>query len=120
MSNSIRPPSFDDDGSGTGVATKTKPKTKRPALYRVLLLNDPTRGVDVGTKQDIYRLLAELTAQGVAIVMLSTEVDELVELMERVLVFREHELFAELPREALSASRLVATFFGQEHARVIA
>jgi ATP-dependent Clp protease adaptor protein ClpS len=40
MSNSIRPPSFDDDGSGTGVATKTKPKTKRPALYRVLLLND--------------------------------------------------------------------------------
>jgi len=40
MSNSIRPPNFDDDGSGTGVATKTKPKTKRPALYRVLLLND--------------------------------------------------------------------------------
>jgi ABC-type sugar transport system ATPase subunit len=86
------------------------------AQPRVLLLNDPTRGVDVGTKQDIYRLLAELTEQGVAVVLLSTEVDELVELMERVLVFREHELSAELPREALTPSRLVAAFFGQEHA----
>ena len=40
MSNSIRPPSFDDDDNGTSVVTKTRPKTKRPALYRVLLLND--------------------------------------------------------------------------------
>jgi ABC-type sugar transport system ATPase subunit len=81
---------------------------------RVLLLNDPTRGVDIGTKKDIYRLLAELTAAGVAVVMLSTEVDELVELMDRVLVFREHEVFTELPRAALTPGRLVAAFFGQE------
>ena len=40
MSNSIRPPGFDDDDNGTSVVTKTRPKTKRPALYRVLLLND--------------------------------------------------------------------------------
>ena len=40
MSNSIRPPNFEHDDSGTGVATKTRPKTKRPQLYRVLLLND--------------------------------------------------------------------------------
>jgi ABC-type sugar transport system ATPase subunit len=85
------------------------------AQPQVLLLNDPTRGVDVGTKQDIYRLLAELTAQGLAVVMLSTEVDELVALMERVLVFREYEVFAELDREALSARSLVAAFFGQHH-----
>ena len=84
---------------------------------RVLLLNDPTRGVDVGTKQDVYRLLADLTSRGVGVVMLSTEVDELVELMDRVLVFREHELFAELPRIALTPQRLVAAFFGQEEGR---
>src|SRR5919197_4039818 len=81
---------------------------------RVLLLNDPTRGVDLGTKRDIYRLLAELTTEGVGVVMLSTEVDELVELMDRVLVFREHEVFAELPRTALTPGRLVTAFFGQE------
>ncbi|MBO0682110.1 MAG: sugar ABC transporter ATP-binding protein [Candidatus Dormibacteraeota bacterium] len=81
---------------------------------RVLLLNDPTRGVDLGTKHDIYQLLAELTAEGVGVVMLSTEVDELVELMDRVLVFREHEVFAELPRAALTPGQLVTAFFGQE------
>ena len=46
--------------------------------------------------------------------MLSTEVDEHVELMDRVLVFREGELEAELPRSALSRSALVASYFGQE------
>ena len=65
---------------------------------RVLLLNDPTRGVDVGTKTDIYHVLTRAAADGVAVVMLSTEVIELVELMDRVLVFREGELFRELPR----------------------
>ncbi len=82
------------------------------ASPRVLLLNDPTRGVDHGTKQDIYRLLADLTAAGVGVVMLSTEVDELVRLMDRVLVFREQELFTEVRRRALTSARLVAAFFG--------
>jgi ABC-type sugar transport system ATPase subunit len=81
---------------------------------RVLLLNDPTRGVDAGTKHDIYDLLARLTGEGLAVVMLSTELDELVELMDRVLVFREQGLFAELSRAAATREALVAAFFGQE------
>ena len=56
---------------------------------KVLLLNDPTRGVDIGAKRDLYDLLLDLAGKGVAIVMLSTEVDEHVELMDRVLVFRD-------------------------------
>ena len=84
------------------------------AKPRILLLNDPTRGVDLGAKRDIYDLLAELTADGIAVVMISTEVDELIELMDRVLVFKEGELEAELPRSALSRSALVASYFGQE------
>jgi ABC-type sugar transport system ATPase subunit len=83
---------------------------------RVLLLNDPTRGVDVGTKRDIYRVLSEAAAQGVAVVMLSTEVLELIELMDRVLVFREGEVFTELERSALTRSRLVASYFGRQEA----
>jgi len=81
------------------------------AQPRVLLLNDPTRGVDIGAKRDIYRLLESLAAEGMAIVMLSTEVDEHIELMDRVLVFREHELAAEIPRAELSRERLVQAFF---------
>lgn len=82
----------------------------------VLLLNDPTRGVDPGTKQDLYRLLRRLASDGLAVVMLSTEVSEHVELMDRVLVLREHELCAELRRESLTASALVASFFGRHDA----
>ena len=70
---------------------------------KVLLLNDPTRGVDIGAKRDLYDLLLDLAGQGVAVVMLSTEVDEHVELMDRVLVFREGAISKELTRDELSA-----------------
>jgi ABC-type sugar transport system ATPase subunit len=80
---------------------------------KVLLLNDPTRGVDIGAKRDIYALLAELTEKGVAVVMLSTEVDEHIELMDRVLVFREGSLSATLTRAELTRRSLVAAFFGR-------
>ena len=79
---------------------------------KVLLLNDPTRGVDIGAKRDLYALLLDLAAEGMAIVMLSTEVDEHVELMDRVLVFREGRIAAELPREELSRRTIVGAFFG--------
>jgi ABC-type sugar transport system ATPase subunit len=81
---------------------------------RILLLNDPTRGIDLGAKRDIYVLLDKLAADGVAVVMLSTEVDEHVELMDRVLVFREGTVGAVLDRDRLSRAALVSAFFGQE------
>jgi ABC-type sugar transport system ATPase subunit/ribose/xylose/arabinose/galactoside ABC-type transport system permease subunit len=76
---------------------------------RVLLLNDPTRGVDIGAKRDIYLLLRELAASGLAIVMLSTEVDEHIELMDRVLVFRDGGPAAVLSRAGLSGAGLSGT-----------
>jgi len=81
---------------------------------KILLLNDPTRGIDLGAKRDIYALLNQLAADGVAVVMLSTEVDEHIELMDRVLVFREGTVGALLDRDQLSRKALVAAFFGQE------
>jgi ABC-type sugar transport system ATPase subunit/ribose/xylose/arabinose/galactoside ABC-type transport system permease subunit len=79
---------------------------------QVLLLNDPTRGIDIGAKRDIYALLRELAASGMAIVMLSTEVDEHLELMDRVLVFRDGRPAAELGRDQLSRASIVREFFG--------
>jgi ABC-type sugar transport system ATPase subunit len=79
----------------------------------VLVLNDPTRGIDIGAKRDVYRLLIQLASEGVGIVMLSTEVDEHIELMDRVLVFRENELFIELQRDNLNRNSLISGFFGQ-------
>jgi ABC-type sugar transport system ATPase subunit len=80
---------------------------------RVLLLNDPTRGIDLRTKRDVYALLRGLASAGMAVVMLSTEVDEHVELMDRVLVFREYGLATELRRGELDRARLVTAFFGE-------
>lgn len=81
---------------------------------RVLLLNDPTRGIDIGAKNDLYALFGALAAEGLAVVMLSSELDEHVELMDRVLVFREHELFWEFERSDVTRERLVAAFFGEQ------
>lgn len=81
---------------------------------KVLLLNDPTRGVDIMTKREIYATLEKLCADGMSVVMLSSEVDELVELVDRVLVFRDQEVFAEIPRARLTTQAVVAAYFGQE------
>ena len=62
----------------------------------VLLLSDPTRGIDVGTKQEIYTLVRQLASEGVGIVFLSTDVTEIVGLCDRVLVMSHRVVVAEL------------------------
>jgi ABC-type sugar transport system ATPase subunit len=79
---------------------------------RVLLLNDPTRGIDLGAKRDLYGVLERLAAGGVAVVMLSTEIDEHLALMDRVVVFRDGSPVAEISREQLTRNGLVSAFFG--------
>jgi ribose transport system ATP-binding protein len=62
---------------------------------RVLLLDEPTRGVDVGARSELYRLIHELAATGVAIVLVSSEIPEVLGLADRVLVLREGDVVAE-------------------------
>jgi len=81
---------------------------------KLLLLNDPTRGVDLGAKRDIYRVLFDIAASGVAIVMLSTEVDEHLELMDRIVVFRENSIASQIARAGASRKQLLASFFAAE------
>ncbi|KOP26582.1 D-ribose transporter ATP-binding protein [Hapalosiphon sp. MRB220] len=63
---------------------------------RVLMLDEPTRGVDIGAKSEIYRIMSELAAKGVAILMVSSELPEVVGMSDRVLVMREGQLVGEL------------------------
>ena len=70
----------------------------------------------MNAKRDLYRLLWNWPRTVLACLTLSSEVDELIELMDRVLVFREGSVFCELGRRQLSRERLVASFFGQEGA----
>ncbi|HEY9617762.1 MAG TPA: ATP-binding cassette domain-containing protein, partial [Microcoleaceae cyanobacterium] len=63
---------------------------------RVLLLDEPTRGVDIGAKSEIYRIISDLAKQGVAILMVSSELPEVVGLSDRVLVMREGQIVGEV------------------------
>ncbi|WP_165961022.1 sugar ABC transporter ATP-binding protein [Actinocrispum wychmicini] len=69
---------------------------------RVLLLDEPTRGVDVGARAELYRLIRELAADGVALVLVSSEMPEVLGLADRVLVLRDGRVIHEAPAEQLT------------------
>lgn len=69
---------------------------------KVLLLDEPTRGIDVGAKQEIYRLMEELAGRGVAILFVSSEMEEVLRMSDRTLVMCQGRITGDLPREALS------------------
>ncbi len=77
------------------------------AKSRILLLYDVTRGVDVGTKHDIYELMAELSAAGLAILFYSSETAEVVHMAHRVLVLYEGSIQEELSGDRLTLERVV-------------
>ncbi len=82
----------------------------------VLLLNDPTRGVDVETKREIYLALRAMAAEGKAVVLLSTDTPELVHLCDRVMVFNKGGVAATLPHAEASEEAIVAAAMGVKQA----
>jgi ribose transport system ATP-binding protein len=83
----------------------------------VLLLNDPTRGVDVETKREIYAMLRAFAASGKAVVLLSSDTPELVHLCDRVAVVRDGRIVSLLERGDLSEEAIVAAAMGAERER---
>jgi ribose transport system ATP-binding protein len=82
---------------------------------RVLLLNDPTRGVDMATRLSLYDVFRDLARQsGTCIVLVSTEIDELLQVCDRTLVFRESHVFRELTRDEMTMSAIIAAMFGRD------
>jgi ribose transport system ATP-binding protein len=81
---------------------------------RVLLLNDPTRGVDQRTRETLYEAFRDLARnEGMALIALSTEIEELLRLCDRVLVFREQRVVARLAGVSISQDKVIAAMFGQ-------
>jgi ribose transport system ATP-binding protein len=79
----------------------------------ILLLNDPTRGVDVATRRVLYGVFRQLASSGMALVILSTEIEEITFLCQRVLVFRSNELSAEMAGDTMRFDRVISAMFGQ-------
>ena len=78
---------------------------------RLLLADEPTRGVDIGAKRAIYDLIAEAAVSGLAVLFVSSEVDEVIGLAHRVLVVRDQAIVAELVGEELTESHILEAAF---------
>jgi rhamnose transport system ATP-binding protein len=83
---------------------------RRPAL---LIIDEPTRGIDVGTKAEVHRILDELVGQGVAVLMISSELPEVLGMADRILVIREGRLVAELARADADEASIMRAATGQ-------
>jgi D-xylose transport system ATP-binding protein len=79
---------------------------------KVLILDEPTHGVDVGAKYEIYKLIFELARQGVAILMISSEMPEILGIADRVLVIGEGKLRGNFPNVDLSQEKVLAAAIG--------
>jgi len=75
---------------------------------QIVILNDPTRGVDVGSKQEIYQIIYELARQGVSVLMTSSEIPEVVSLADRVIVMSKGRKIAELEDEEVTVDNVLS------------
>ena len=81
---------------------------------KFLVFDEPTRGIDVGSKVEIYQLMNALTAKGVGILMISSELPELLGMSDRILVMHEGRLAGELPRAEATQERVMHLATGGE------
>ena len=81
---------------------------------KILLLNEPTRGIDVGAKQELYGEINKMAEQGLAVVLVSSELPEVLGLSDRVLVLHEGRLAAEFTRADVTPEKVMAAATGNE------
>lgn len=114
----IRAPGLDAIVAGLSGGNQQKVVLARwlAARSRVLILDEPTRGVDVGAKAEIHALIAELAAQGTAVLLISSELPEILSLSDRILVLRGGRLVGEVAREAATQDGLLRLMAGLSEA----
>jgi ABC-type sugar transport system ATPase subunit len=79
----------------------------------LLILDEPTRGIDIGTKFELYRLIDEFAARGKAVLLVSSELPEILALSDRVLVMRNGAIVAELPHAEASEEAILSYAVGE-------
>ena len=85
---------------------------------KVLILDEPTRGIDVGSKAEIHRIISEFTQQGLAVILISSEMPEILGMSDRILVVCEGRLVAEVSREEATQELLLQHAFSHAHCNI--
>jgi rhamnose transport system ATP-binding protein len=80
---------------------------------KVLIVDEPTRGIDVGTKAEVHRLMSQLASEGVGVLMVSSELPEVLGMADRVLVMHEGRLVSEIARDAATEESVMLAATGQ-------
>ncbi len=78
----------------------------------IIIMNEPTRGIDVGSKSEIYKLLNELCGQGVSIIMITSEMPELLAMSDHVIVMHEHRVQAAFSKDQLTETNIMTAAIG--------
>ena len=81
---------------------------------KILILDEPTRGIDVGAKQEIYKLINKLAEEGLAVIVISSEMEEVLGLTDRMLILYEGQFMAELKKEDYSQERVLQFASGEQ------
>ena len=74
---------------------------------RVLILDEPTRGIDIGAKVEVHRLISELAASGLAIILISSDLPEVLAMSDRIVVLHEGRVTAEISRDQATQERVM-------------
>lgn len=85
----------------------------------ILIFDEPTRGIDVGAKQEIYALMASLSDQGKSIIMISSEMPELIGMSDRMLVMNNGKIVGELKKEEFTQERILEMASAEENEQII-
>ena len=111
----IKTPSFDQLAEKLSGGNQQKVVVARwlATNSEILIFDEPTRGIDVAAKQEIYKLMRELTAQGKSILMVSSDMEELLGMADRMVVLAEGRLAGEVTKEAFDAHKILDMASGQ-------
>lgn len=85
---------------------------------KLLILDEPTRGIDVGTKAEVHRIIGDLAAEGMAIILISSDLPEVLAMSDRILVMREGHQMAIFERSEATQEKILAAAMGQAHPEV--
>ncbi|MCW5951249.1 MAG: sugar ABC transporter ATP-binding protein [Propionibacteriaceae bacterium] len=107
---SPRQPVGELSGGNQQKVVLAKMLARRP---KVLLMDEPTRGIDIGTKAEIYRLIRELAATGTAVIVVSSELPELIGMSDRILIMHEGSISGEVPAEGADDELLLSYAYGR-------